>query len=270
MERQTRHSRNLQAFGSAAFTLIELLVVISIMSLLMSILLPTLGRARELGKRVVCLSNLRQLTFAWVLYTMDNDDKLCSADTEWDVPPANHWVADGPIMPGNNTGGTSEAIENGVLWPQSGKILNLYKCKSDRSELLRSFSISRAMNGTTCNCEHDNIRPFRMLTEISRPSEKMVFVDAASRKEWIEGSFCPVEQIDAVPLQWFQKESHNITARHSNGCNFSFADGHCSYWKYKDQRTVDLANWQIDPIDASDENPDLEYIVQSLQGRYQN
>jgi prepilin-type N-terminal cleavage/methylation domain-containing protein len=59
-----------------AFTLIELLVVISIISLLMAILLPALGRARETGRRTVCISNLKQLTLSWTNYASDNDGKL--------------------------------------------------------------------------------------------------------------------------------------------------------------------------------------------------
>ena len=51
-----------------AFTLIELLVVIAIIALLMAILMPTLRRAREQGQRAVCLSNLKQLTLAWIMY----------------------------------------------------------------------------------------------------------------------------------------------------------------------------------------------------------
>lgn len=53
-----------------AFSLVELLVVISIIALLMSILLPSLKRAREQGRRVVCGSHLRGLANAWEIYAI--------------------------------------------------------------------------------------------------------------------------------------------------------------------------------------------------------
>ncbi|MHC4693082.1 MAG: type II secretion system protein, partial [Planctomycetota bacterium] len=58
------------------FTLVELLVVIAIIALLMAILMPALNRARELGRRSVCLGNLKQLALAWVMYADENDGDL--------------------------------------------------------------------------------------------------------------------------------------------------------------------------------------------------
>lgn len=59
-----------------AFTLVELLVVMAIISLLMAILLPTLGKVRTLARRVLCGSNIRQIYTGWQIYFDDNDQRF--------------------------------------------------------------------------------------------------------------------------------------------------------------------------------------------------
>lgn len=75
------------------FTLIELLVVIAIIALLVSILLPSLNQARELAKKAVCMSNLKNIGLASNMYSNEYDDIFPSVNGE--TPgyehPSNPW-----------------------------------------------------------------------------------------------------------------------------------------------------------------------------------
>src|ERR1700683_4888015 len=64
--------KKLASVAATAFTLIELLVVIAIIAILAAMLLPTLSRAKESGKRIACLDNLRQLGIASTIYVNDS------------------------------------------------------------------------------------------------------------------------------------------------------------------------------------------------------
>src|SRR5207247_5435393 len=74
-----------------AFTLVELLVVIGIIAVLIGILLPALGRAREQSKKLQCMSNLRQLGVAFIMYANDNKQGLPAVSSRGNPLPED-WV----------------------------------------------------------------------------------------------------------------------------------------------------------------------------------
>lgn len=87
MDERSRKKRGLIPGG---FTLIELLVVIACISILVSMLLPALARAKEKGKTTQCLNNLKQLGLAMRMYADDNMELLPAAHGNID------WSSDNP------------------------------------------------------------------------------------------------------------------------------------------------------------------------------
>ena len=65
------------------FTLIELLVVISVIALLLSIIIPALGKAKETAQKVICKNNLRQQCLGTILYAKENDSFVPNTSAGW-------------------------------------------------------------------------------------------------------------------------------------------------------------------------------------------
>jgi prepilin-type N-terminal cleavage/methylation domain-containing protein/prepilin-type processing-associated H-X9-DG protein len=74
-----------------AFTLTELMVVVGLISLLISLLLPVVGKARAAANATACISNLRQMGTAWLMYVTENNGRL--PEYVWNSPsaPENAW-----------------------------------------------------------------------------------------------------------------------------------------------------------------------------------
>ena len=216
------------------FTLVELLVVVSIIALMMSIALPTLTRAQRNGESIHCLANERQLLLAWLQYATDSDDQLCD--------PNALVTALRPYAPMDE----------------------VYICKGLQDEVVtNSYGISNTMGGKS----RDKVEPYERLHRVSHPSGKMVLVDIEAQSQTC---FWPLWRDEEVwkwrPWSWPPGTSlQTMTARHSNGCNMSFSDGHGEYRRWKDRRTLKLIKGQIaEPNAASHDNTDLQFAIEIL------
>ncbi len=113
-----------------AFTLVELLVVIAIIALLIAMLLPVLGRAKEQANRVICLSNHKQLLLATAFYCNDNKNKLphCNWLGQEDAARCPGWLYDSsrPKLAYK----TQQDLESGALYRYI-RTPKIYRCPLD-------------------------------------------------------------------------------------------------------------------------------------------
>src|SRR5687768_16651704 len=109
----------------SGFTLVELLVVVGIIALLVGILMPTLNRAREHSRQLKCLSNVRQISMAFVMYTNNNKGRF-PFRAPINTPSSEDWIywQDKPVTSAAPfTGRTMDHVDNpdlGGIMPYLG------------------------------------------------------------------------------------------------------------------------------------------------------
>jgi len=256
------------------FTLIELLVVIAIIAILMAILIPTLNRAREQGKRAVCLSNLKQMMLAWMMYADENDDRVVRTRAIQDkASPDQGWV--GWQYLDESKEQQFENIKRGLLFKYI-KDVKAYRCPVASSyEGLRTYCVACVWNNgfnrgraSIYGAQKNQIIMTR--SSVKHPALRMVFADTVGSDQ------------DAMYSVMYNVPEWRNTPnwRHGGGCNFSFADGHVEFWKWTNlKKTVDLARRSeqhsqqtggiarmLDEFDQSD-NEDLQRIQKATWGK---
>jgi len=230
-----------------AFTLIELLVVIAIIAILMAILMPALNRAREQGKRAMCVGNLKQLTLAWIMYADENDAKIVNgaplgragfADPGNPSPLHDNeipWVGkcfsdsyqSGDQLPEHTQ---ISAIRAGALWPYV-KTVGLYRCPTGTRGEMLTYAAMDGVNGLK---RTGTDKPYIFLKKITdirgAHSERIVFIDEG----WVTPDSFAVHYAGGNPERWWD----DPPVRHGDGVTLSFADGRADYHKWKGIDTI--------------------------------
>lgn len=223
-----------------AFTLVELLVVIGIIALLISILMPALGKAREQANAVKCMSNQRQIGQALVMFTNEHGGYLPKA-----------WFNDGIVSSGTNGGKTTWQYRDPmfgwtyILSLYMGRAKEAFRCPSDETDHLYD-----TFNDTQGNLpdrpEADNIPgsyrlnisylpngPFEAIriTRLARPSEAIVIADG--RQGFGANAWNQLATWEAPFAHVSKANTTNVAFnRHRLRGMYVFADGHAEnlYW----------------------------------------
>jgi len=193
------------------FTLIELLVVIAIIAILAAILFPVFARAREKANQTSCLSNLKQIGLAALMYAQDYDDMS---------PRGCGYVAPDVII-------TTYGEWFITLQPYI-KNTQIFTCPSARySDFSSGGATSSALGygvSYTRNLDFDRV----VMGTINAPSAYVMYHDGRNNYSRLPcpGASCPWLN----PLQEVYAWAWN---RHNDGCNYVFADGHAKWHNFR-------------------------------------
>lgn len=225
------------------FTFVELLVVIAIIAIVAAMMLPIISKSQEQARKTQCINNVKQLTLAWIVYALDNNDYLApnwfvNNNNYNNTPPA--WC-NGNIQYPNCTNITG--ITSGVLFPYVLQT-SIYHCPDavlikgqfqqrtcamiDRMGAGNATDNARYGVGDTgasdfsgaLEAEFPIIKKFSQIKN-PMPAGAAVFVDES--QQTVDDCIFGCDWND-----W----QDSPTIRHNHGAVLSFADGHVERWQW--------------------------------------
>ncbi len=205
--------------NTRAFTLIELLVVISIIALLISILLPSLQRAREHAKKVMCMNNCKQMGIAIELYRQNHHDRFPLSGGHGGVPSPQTWWLNVLARTDINTSllyrCPKDLAEDFVEW----ETVDWDRIKEDEEYVEKlheqrwgSYALNYLMAKQPkpyCNC----------LSHIRQPNYTIFIAEAAS-------TLTGVDHVHPERFLLMPPERQVAVKRHLGKATYLFADGH--------------------------------------------
>lgn len=203
---------NFSAPRDVGFTLIELLVVIAVIALLIAILLPALAAARESGKRIECMSNVRQIGLAFAMYTNESDDTfpVYAVGSISDPYTWAYFLIQGSYVPNVGTFYSCPSMK-----PTYSQFLNTAVRYTHYGYNFRGIGSNAFVTGTLSGPPARNV-------DIKKPTHTIVLGDVADAVHLNQGRYSIVNEFVSAGA-WGV-----VDARHNRSANMLWADGHAS------------------------------------------